>query len=111
MRRPVSPLASASPASSSAPGEGSQEEYEEFEDTADVLLTAFGALSRWSMPPIPGLEDFAGELHHSAGFDPGEGRVWEEAAERWRGKRVGVVGVVSLCPSSFLSLPSSRILR
>ncbi|KAH9925847.1 FAD/NAD-P-binding domain-containing protein [Epithele typhae] len=72
-----------------APGE-----TEEIEDSADVLFTAFGTLSRWQMPDIPGLKDFEGELHHSAGFDPGE-KTWQEVAEQWRDKRVGVVGVGS----------------
>ena len=70
-----------------------QGETEEIEDTADVLLTAFGALSRWKMPDIPGLADFKGKLHHSAGFDP-EDKTWQEVAEQWRDKQVGVVGVV-----------------
>ena len=67
---------------------------EEVEDTADVLLTAIGALSRWKMPDIPGLADYAGELHHSAGFDPYP-KTWQEIAEPWANKRVGVIGVVN----------------
>jgi cation diffusion facilitator CzcD-associated flavoprotein CzcO len=51
--------------------------------TADVLITATGPLSEPSLPGIPGLEDFPGEVFHSA---------------RWNhdydlaGKRVAVVG-------------------
>ncbi|RDX43037.1 FAD/NAD(P)-binding domain-containing protein, partial [Lentinus brumalis] len=48
---------------------GSETEFEEFEDVADVLLTAFGALSRWKWPDIAGMKDFKGELYHTAQFD------------------------------------------
>jgi cation diffusion facilitator CzcD-associated flavoprotein CzcO len=50
---------------------------------ADVLITACGQLSTPSVPPLPGLDDFAGPAFHTA---------------RWRhdvslaGKRVAVVG-------------------
>ncbi|KAI0737199.1 FAD/NAD(P)-binding domain-containing protein [Daedaleopsis nitida] len=64
----------------------------EFEDTADVLVTAFGVLTRWKLPDIEGIESYKGELHHTAGYDPGE-RTWMEAAEEWKDKRVGVIGV------------------
>ncbi|PIL26744.1 hypothetical protein GSI_11158 [Ganoderma sinense ZZ0214-1] len=64
---------------------------EEVEDVADVLFTAFGALTRWKMPDIPGLNDFKGELHHTAGYKP-SGKTWESDLERWKDKRVGVVG-------------------
>ncbi|KAI0737196.1 flavin-binding monooxygenase [Daedaleopsis nitida] len=67
---------------------------EEFEVTADVLVTAFGAITRWKMPDIEGIETFKGELHHTAGFDPEE-RTWMETAEKWKDKRVGVIGVGS----------------
>ena len=79
---------------------------EEIEDVADVLVTAFGAITRWKMPDIPGLGDFKGELHHTASFDPSKWgkETWEEVAESqgWSGKRVGVIGVVRvffLCSS------------
>ena len=74
---------------------GPEGEFEEFEDVGDVLLTAFGAISRWKWPEIEGMKDFKGELHHTAGFNPEE-RTWVEASEKWKDKRVGVVGVVSL---------------
>jgi cation diffusion facilitator CzcD-associated flavoprotein CzcO len=51
--------------------------------TARVLVSATGGLSRPAFPPLPGLEDFAGPVFHSA---------------RWRddvaleGKRIAVVG-------------------
>ncbi|EIW55631.1 FAD/NAD-P-binding domain-containing protein [Trametes versicolor FP-101664 SS1] len=67
---------------------------EEFEDSGDVLVTAVGALSRWKWPDIEGLKDFTGELQHSAGFEPGP-KTWEEVAERWADKTVGVIGVGS----------------
>lgn len=66
---------------------------EEIEDTAQVLVTAIGSLSRWKWPDIEGLHDFKGELHHSAGFDPYP-KTWQEIAEPWANKRVGVIGVV-----------------
>lgn len=66
---------------------------EEIEDSAQVLLTAFGGLSRWKWPDIDGLHDFKGELHHSAGFDP-QDKTWQEVVAGWAGKRVGVIGVV-----------------
>ena len=53
------------------------------EHEADVLLTACGQLSTPSVPPLPGLDDFAGPAFHTA---------------RWRhdvdltGRRVAVVG-------------------
>ena len=75
---------------------GAPEESEEFEDVADVLVTAFGCITRWKMPEIEGIDNFKGELHHTAGFDPEE-KTWTEAAEngKWKDKRVGVIGVVS----------------
>lgn len=66
---------------------------EEIDDTANVLLTALGSLSRWKWPDIDGLQDFKGELHHSAGFDPND-KTWQEVAKAWEGKNVGVIGVV-----------------
>ncbi|KAL7277474.1 hypothetical protein ACG7TL_008395 [Trametes sanguinea] len=67
---------------------------EEFEDTADVLVNAIGSLSRWTWPNMKGLKDFKGELHHSAGFDPGD-KTWQEVAEAWKDKKVGVIGIGS----------------
>ncbi|MGE2721739.1 flavin-containing monooxygenase [Mycolicibacterium celeriflavum] len=51
--------------------------------TADVLIGAFGALAEPSLPAIPGIEDFAGELFHSA--------QWNHGADL-AGKRVAVIG-------------------
>ncbi|KAL1943924.1 hypothetical protein VTO73DRAFT_3742 [Trametes versicolor] len=67
---------------------------EEIEDSGDVLVTAIGVLSRWKWPDIEGLKNFKGELHHSAGFEPAP-KTWEELAETWADKKVGVIGVGS----------------
>ena len=40
-----------------------------FEDSADVLISALGALNEWRWPTIEGLHDFKGELLHSAAWD------------------------------------------
>ncbi|PIL29542.1 hypothetical protein GSI_08350 [Ganoderma sinense ZZ0214-1] len=77
----------------------SEEEEYEIDDVADVLVTAVGSISRWRMPEIAGIEQFAGELHHSAGYVP-KGKTWHEDAEAWGDKRVGVVG----CGSSALQI-------
>ena len=98
---PPSPSSSppSSPSSSPpfpSPANTGEVEYEEIEDVADVLFTAFGAITRWKMPAIPGLADFKGELHHTAGYKPASGETWESDLERWRDKRVGVVGSVCI---------------
>ncbi|KAJ7610856.1 FAD/NAD-binding domain-containing protein [Roridomyces roridus] len=66
---------------------------EQFDDTADILITAMGALSRWKWPDIKGLDSFTGKIMHSANWeaDKGEG-AWEDS---WKDKRVGVIGVGS----------------
>src|SRR5579875_1680771 len=51
--------------------------------TADVLVAAFGALAEPRLPPIAGIEDFSGELFHSA--------RWNHDADL-SGKRVAVIG-------------------
>jgi cation diffusion facilitator CzcD-associated flavoprotein CzcO len=51
--------------------------------TADVLVNASGALSEPSLPDIRGIEDFAGEVFHSA--------RWDHATDL-TGKRVAVIG-------------------
>ena len=80
--------------------------FEEFEDVADVLLTAVGALTRWRLPDIPGIDAFKGELHHTAGFNP-DTPTWAEEAAKWGNKRVGVVGSVRL-PSPAASTVHAR---
>ena len=86
------------------PKDGSETEVEEFEDVADVLMTAFGALSRWDWPDIEGMNNFKGELYHTAQFDP-EGGSWEQVAERWKDKRVGVIGSVGGSSPAFRKVP------
>ena len=51
--------------------------------TADVLIGAFGALAEPSLPDIPGIDDFDGDLFHSA--------QWNHDADL-AGKRVAVIG-------------------
>ncbi|KAF4604670.1 hypothetical protein EYR40_003448 [Pleurotus pulmonarius] len=71
-------------------------EFEEFEDSADVLFTGIGNLNRWYWPDIPGLEDFKGKIMHSAQWDTGDSSSgWEESVKDWKDKRVGVIGVGS----------------
>ena len=70
---------------------------DEFDDVVDVLIPAIGVLSRWDWPEIEGLRNFKGELHHTTGFDPKE-KTWQEVAEAWKDKKVGVIGVVSPVP-------------
>ncbi len=67
---------------------------DEFEDAADVLVTAFGPISRWQMPDIEGIGAFGGELHHTAGYRPA-GKTWRDDLGKWKDKKVGVVGSVS----------------
>ena len=43
--------------------------------TADVVIAAAGPLSTPSLPDIPGLDRFPGEVFHSARWDHGEYRV------------------------------------
>jgi cation diffusion facilitator CzcD-associated flavoprotein CzcO len=51
--------------------------------TADVCVAAHGGLAEPSMPPIDGIEDFEGQVFHSAD--------WDHAAEL-KDKRVAVIG-------------------
>lgn len=50
---------------------------------ANALISAVGQLNRPSIPPIPGLEDFAGPLFHTARWD---------ASQDLKGKRVAMIG-------------------
>ena len=52
-------------------------------DSVDVLVPAVGQLSRPVLPPIPGVDDFAGDSFHSA--------QWDHDVDL-HGKRVVVVG-------------------
>lgn len=74
-------------------------EYEEVEDTADVLFLGTGVLSRWAWPSIEGLHNFKGKLLHSAQWDiHGEGQAWQEGVKDWKDKNVGVIGLVRSLP-------------
>ncbi|KAF5385387.1 hypothetical protein D9615_001078 [Tricholomella constricta] len=72
-------------------------DFEEFDDTADVVLAGMGPLSRWSWPDIEGLESFNGRVMHSAQWDMGEdGKgTWQDTVKDWGDKRVGIIGVGS----------------
>ncbi|KAJ5439050.1 uncharacterized protein N7458_010048 [Penicillium daleae] len=54
-----------------------------YNDRADVLIQATGALNNWKWPNIPGLHDFKGKLLHSASWDEGYD---------YSNKRVAVIG-------------------
>lgn len=88
IRRPVNQ-------SSQEAFEGQEQQFEVFEDTADVFFGALGALSRWSMPDIPGLQDFKGKIVHSAAWECEPG-MWPETVKDWNDKSVAVIGVVCL---------------
>ncbi|TFK24823.1 FAD/NAD-P-binding domain-containing protein [Coprinopsis marcescibilis] len=73
-------------------------EFEEFEDTADIVLSAMGALGRWNWPDISGLAEYKGKLIHSAEWETGEGDPlagWRTTVKSWASKRVAVIGVSS----------------
>jgi len=55
--------------------------------SAPFLICAVGALSTANLPGIPGIEDFAGECHHT-------GR-WPHEPVSFAGKRVAVIGTGS----------------
>jgi cation diffusion facilitator CzcD-associated flavoprotein CzcO len=57
-----------------------------FYDTCNVLHNGSGVLTKWKWPAITGLQDFKGELAHSA--------AWPEDLS-WAGKRVGLIGTGS----------------
>ncbi|KZT66595.1 FAD/NAD(P)-binding domain-containing protein [Daedalea quercina L-15889] len=87
---------SAPPPNTASPSSDTEEGYEEFEDTADILFTGVGSLSRWKWPEIDGLKAFEGKLFHTADFEVGDGnKTWQEATHNWRDKRIGVIGVGS----------------
>ncbi|KAF9004447.1 FAD/NAD(P)-binding domain-containing protein [Hymenopellis radicata] len=79
-------------------GDSGEVQYEEVEDTCDVLFTGTGTLHRWSWPDIPGLNDFRGQIIHSAAWETGEGgpnAKWQDSVASWGPKSVGVIGVGS----------------
>jgi cation diffusion facilitator CzcD-associated flavoprotein CzcO len=55
-------------------------------DTADVVIAATGVTHHPNIPDIPGMNDFGGDLFHSARWNP---------AARVDGKRIGVIGTGS----------------
>ncbi|KAG6881926.1 hypothetical protein C0993_012452, partial [Termitomyces sp. T159_Od127] len=69
-------------------------DFEEFDDTADIVLASLGGLSRWSWPDIPGLSSFKGKVMHSADWDVNE-HGWQGTVKDWGDKRVAVIGVGS----------------
>lgn len=69
-------------------------QYEEFEDTADFVVSGVGALSRWSWPDLEGLWDFKGKVLHSAGWEVGDNEAWQDKVKDWKDKKIGVIGVV-----------------
>lgn len=54
---------------------------------APLLFAATGPLSDSNVPPLPGLNTFAGEIHHTG--------AWPHQAVDFAGKRVGIVGTGS----------------
>jgi len=69
-----------------------------FVDTADVVLSTTGALSRWNWPDIEGLREFKGLLMHSANYESEMGKgdlEGEKEREKWKDKKVAVIGVGS----------------
>lgn len=41
--------------------------FHEIEDDCDLLIGAYGILSRWNFPDIPGVDTFKGSMIHTAG--------------------------------------------
>ncbi|KAL1739372.1 hypothetical protein HDZ31DRAFT_14535, partial [Schizophyllum fasciatum] len=65
----------------------------EVQDTADVLFTGFGMLSRWAFPDIHGLQNFQGLVIHSAHWETDDpGKTWQESTRSWGDKCVAVIG-------------------
>ncbi|KAG5339500.1 hypothetical protein C0989_004016 [Termitomyces sp. Mn162] len=77
-------------------------DFEEFDDTADLVLAGLGGLSRWSWPDIPGFGSFKGQVIHSAEWDANESG-WQETVKGWGNKRVAVIGVVSAINNQYWS--------
>ena len=57
-----------------------------FTDKCDVLVNGSGVLTKWKWPDIAGMQDFKGEIAHSAAWDP---------EIDWKDKRVAVIGTGS----------------
>ncbi|KAL2862443.1 flavin-containing monooxygenase [Aspergillus lucknowensis] len=58
----------------------------EIEDDCDLLIGAYGILSRWDFPDIPGVDTFKGSMIHTAGWPD------DYQTEQWKGQRVAVIG-------------------
>lgn len=93
------------PKAGKSTSDSTAEDFEVFEDTADLLFTGMGGLSRWSWPDIEGLKTFKGLMVHSAKWEvpssadaatgsPQIRKNWEEDVKDWGNKRVAVIGVV-----------------
>lgn len=65
-----------------------------FSDSCDILISASGVLNSWKYPKIPGLENFKGNLMHSA--------TWDDSYDL-SDKKVAVIGggssAVQIIPS------------
>lgn len=72
------------------------EQFEEFEDISDFVLSGAGILSRWDWPKIEGLWDFKGKLIHSAAWETDESGWWQSSISNWGDKMVGIIGGVRL---------------
>jgi len=76
----------------------SNDEVDEFEDTADVLFLGVGGLNRWHWPKLDGLDNFGGTLVHSAQWNLSRDTTlsssssWREDIKSWSDKNVGVIG-------------------
>lgn len=68
-----------------------------FEDRADALITAIGALNEWSWPQIPGLHDFNGKLLHSAAWDQGYDHKVRRFSATRRSVTYVLIGQESCC--------------
>lgn len=60
-----------------------QNDTEIIQDEADILINASGILNRRKMPSIEGLDQFEGEVFHTA--------CWDKSYD-WTGKKIAVIG-------------------
>ncbi|KAI0720658.1 FAD/NAD-binding domain-containing protein [Fomitopsis betulina] len=74
-----------SPPTTPAPDSDAEEQYEEFEDTADLLFTGLRST---------GWRNSRGKLFHTTDFGE-KGRPWQDDVNDWADKCVGVIGVGS----------------
>lgn len=58
----------------------------QFQDSANLVISATGILNRWSMPDISGINDFKGTLVHTANWTLGP------VDSSWADRRVAVIG-------------------